>query len=156
MSVIYSDYSRDRIGWFFGLSGWQLAVVALSSIPTFWSVQQTAWASTAMFLAIWVLVALVTVVPVRGRSAVGWIAASVTFAARRTGRLVPVPSPGCQWQGRLPDRRRPARRLGGHRDPRRATGRHRRHPGGDHPEPRRQDVGHHRGNRAPRYRAARG
>ncbi len=81
MSVIYSDYSRDRIGWFFGLSGWQLAVVALSSLPTFWSVQQTAWASTALFLAIWVLVALVTVVPVRGRSAVGWIAASVTFAA---------------------------------------------------------------------------
>ena len=81
MSVIYSDYSRDRIGWFFGLSGWQLAVVALSSLPMFWSVQQTAWASAAMFLGIWVLVAVVTVVPVRGRSAVGWIAASVTFAA---------------------------------------------------------------------------
>ena len=28
MVVIYSDYSRARIGHFFGLSGWQLAVVA--------------------------------------------------------------------------------------------------------------------------------
>ena len=28
MVVIYCDYSRARIGYFFGLSGWQLAVVA--------------------------------------------------------------------------------------------------------------------------------
>ena len=33
MAVIYSDYSRARIGHFFGLSGWQLAVVALSLMP---------------------------------------------------------------------------------------------------------------------------
>ena len=25
MATTYSDYNRDRIGWFFGLSGWQLA-----------------------------------------------------------------------------------------------------------------------------------
>ena len=31
--VIYSDYSRARIGHFFGLSGWQLAVVTLSLMP---------------------------------------------------------------------------------------------------------------------------
>ena len=30
MGVIYSDYSRARIGHFFGLSGWQLATVALT------------------------------------------------------------------------------------------------------------------------------
>ena len=28
MSMTYHDYNRDRIGWFFGLSGWQLAVLA--------------------------------------------------------------------------------------------------------------------------------
>ena len=28
MSMIYSDYNRDRIGWFFGVSGWQLALLA--------------------------------------------------------------------------------------------------------------------------------
>jgi hypothetical protein len=35
MSMIYSDYNRDRIGWFFGVSGWQLALLAASACP--WS-----------------------------------------------------------------------------------------------------------------------
>ena len=39
MTVIYSDYTRARIGWFFGLSGPQLATVALSSLPMFWAIQ---------------------------------------------------------------------------------------------------------------------
>ena len=30
MSTTYHDYNRDRIGWFFGLCGWQLAVLAAS------------------------------------------------------------------------------------------------------------------------------
>ncbi|HET7477098.1 MAG TPA: SCO6880 family protein [Dermatophilaceae bacterium] len=80
MAVIYSDYSRARIGWFFGLSGWQLGVVALSTMPMFWSVQSGAWLSAGLFLALWAVVVLVTVTPVRGRSTTGWITASVSFA----------------------------------------------------------------------------
>jgi len=26
--TIYADYRRDRVGWFFGLAGWQVVVVA--------------------------------------------------------------------------------------------------------------------------------
>ena len=38
--TIYADYNRDRIGWFFGLSGGQLAVLALASLPVFWAISQ--------------------------------------------------------------------------------------------------------------------
>ena len=81
MAVIYNDYSRARIGWFFGLSGWQLGVVALGTIPVFWSIQSGAWLPAGLFLVLWAVVAAVTVTPVRGRSTTGWIAASTAFAA---------------------------------------------------------------------------
>ena len=81
MSQIYNEYSKARIGWFlFGLTGWQAAVVALSTLPVFWSLKAQAWTSAGMFLLICVAVVLVTVVPVRGRSAIGWIMASTAFA----------------------------------------------------------------------------
>ncbi len=80
MPVIYNDYSRARIGWFFGLSGWQLGVVALSTMPVFWSIQSGAWLSAGLFLLLWAVVAAVTVTPVRGRSTSGWITASLAFA----------------------------------------------------------------------------
>ena len=83
MAVIYSDYSRARIGWFFGLSGWQLATVALTSLPVFWAIQRAAWAAAGVFLALWGLLLVVTVTPVRGRSATGWLAASAAFTIGR-------------------------------------------------------------------------
>lgn len=83
MASTYSDYNRDKIGWFFGLSGWQLVVLALNALPVFWSAQQGAWSSTLMFAGMWTVVMTVTVVPVRGRSAVGWLAAAVAFAVGR-------------------------------------------------------------------------
>jgi hypothetical protein len=80
MSMIYSDYNRDRIGWFFGLSGWQLAVLAGSALPVVVSLQHGAWTGALGFAAVWVLVLVITVVPVRGRSATGWFLASTAFA----------------------------------------------------------------------------
>lgn len=80
MGVIYSDYSRARIGWFFGLSGWQLTTVALTFLPIAWAMQQAPWASVALFTLLWAVIVLVTVTPVRGRSAVGWVFASLAFA----------------------------------------------------------------------------
>ncbi len=81
MSQIYNQYSKARIGWFlFGLTGWQALVVAVGTVPVFWSLQQQAWASAGMFLLTWVAVTVVTVVPVRGRSAIGWILATAAFA----------------------------------------------------------------------------
>lgn len=77
MAVIYHDYSRDQIGWFFGLSGRQLATLAAASLPVFWSIQQGQWRSALAFLALWVLVLVVTVTPIRGRSATGWLLATL-------------------------------------------------------------------------------
>jgi len=77
MAVIYSDYSRDKIGWFFGLNGWQLTTLAGTSLPVFWSIQQTAWRPALLFLALWALIALLTVTTVRGRSATGWLLATL-------------------------------------------------------------------------------
>ena len=56
MVVIYSDYSRARIGHFFGLSGWQLAVVTLSLMPVFVAVNAGAWVPAAGFALAWALV----------------------------------------------------------------------------------------------------
>lgn len=79
MVSIYSDYTRARIGWFFGLSGPQLGVVAAASLPLFWAVHQGAWVSAAMFAACWAVVLAITVAPVRGRSVTGWIAALLSY-----------------------------------------------------------------------------
>ncbi|WP_114905366.1 SCO6880 family protein [Ornithinimicrobium murale] len=78
--TIYSDYSRARIGWFFGLSGWQLGAVALTILPVFLAVSRQWWASAGMLLVVWAVVTVVTVVPVGGRSATGWLIAAVKFA----------------------------------------------------------------------------
>lgn len=94
MSVnTYADYSRDRIGWFFGLSGPQLAILAGASLPVFWALQQQAWARVLGFLVVFGFVFLVTVVSIQGRSAVGWLWATgchlfagLTGAGRFTAR----------------------------------------------------------------------
>lgn len=79
MTTLYSDYSRDRIGWFFGLTGAQLTVLAVTVLPTFWAVHRQAWASAGLFVLLWLLVAAVTIIAVRGRSAVGWALAVLSF-----------------------------------------------------------------------------
>ena len=81
MSQVYNEYSKARLGWLpFGLTGWQGAVVAIATLPVCWSLKEQAWASTGAFALTCAAVTLVTVVPVRGRCAIGWISASTTFA----------------------------------------------------------------------------
>src|SRR5680860_1500326 len=48
-------------------------------MPVFWAIQHGAWLSAVLFVLLWVLVFVVTVTPVRGRSATGWLAASIAF-----------------------------------------------------------------------------
>ena len=52
MAQIYSQYTKARIGWFLGLTGWQATIVAAATLPFFWSLKEQAWASAAMFLLI--------------------------------------------------------------------------------------------------------
>ena len=53
MATIYGDYSRDKIGWFFGLSGWQLATLAATVMPVFWAIQHGEWLSVVLFAGLW-------------------------------------------------------------------------------------------------------
>ncbi len=78
--TIYADYQRDRIGWFFGLSGGQLMFLALASLPAFWAISRGAWFSAFLFALVWLFLLAITVVPVRGRSATGWVFASTMYA----------------------------------------------------------------------------
>ena len=80
MATTYADYSRDKIGWFFGLSGGQLAILVAAIMPVFWSIKEAAWLSAGLLLTLWLLILGITVVPVRGRSATGWLTASVAYA----------------------------------------------------------------------------
>lgn len=79
MSVVYSDYSKDRNGWMFGLTTWQGVSVAVSVLPMFIAISQQAWASAGLGLLGSALVIGLVVVPVRGRSAVAWVAATLSF-----------------------------------------------------------------------------
>lgn len=78
--TVYSDYSRDKIGWFFGLNGFQFAFLAIGSLPFFWAIKNAAWLSAGMFLLIWLALAAVTIIPVRGRSATGWLVATLSYS----------------------------------------------------------------------------
>lgn len=76
---IYRDYSRANVGWFFGLSGWQLGAVTLSLLPIFWSIQRQSWNTVLLFTFLWTAIVLIVIVPVRGRSATEWTIASLRF-----------------------------------------------------------------------------
>lgn len=80
MATTYADYQRDKVGWFFGISGAQLTIVAVGIFPILWAMRESAWLSALLFTGIWLLVLLVTIVPVRGRSATGWMLAATAYA----------------------------------------------------------------------------
>ncbi|MGG5258660.1 SCO6880 family protein [Phycicoccus avicenniae] len=76
----YRDYSRSRIGFFFGLTGWQLGAVTTGILPALWEVSLGAWALAAAWLAGWVMLTVLVVTPVRGRSSAGWLLAAAAHA----------------------------------------------------------------------------
>ncbi|GAA3524730.1 hypothetical protein GCM10022234_21900 [Aeromicrobium panaciterrae] len=77
--TIYNDYSRAKVGFFFGMSGWQLGTVALTLLPVFWSIQRQSWGSAVIFMMVWAVISAIVVVPVRGRSATGWFTAMTRY-----------------------------------------------------------------------------
>ena len=73
--TIYGDYRRDRVGWFFGLAGWQIVVVGLTLLPPVWALNQRRWLLLAALVAAAAVVITLAVIPIRGRSFVGWMGA---------------------------------------------------------------------------------
>ncbi len=98
MTTTYADYQRDRIGWFFGLSGPQLSLVAMATLPAMWAISKQAWPSALLFAGLWGLVFVVIVVPVHGRSATGWMAAAGAYAVGGLARWTPFRSKASQGQ----------------------------------------------------------
>lgn len=80
MASVYGDYSRDRIGWFFGLSGAQLIILGVGLFPVLWAFNTRQWGLTLGLAAGWALLFVLVVIPIRGRSATGWLAASLAHA----------------------------------------------------------------------------
>jgi len=68
----YTDYSRDRTGWFFGMSGPQLALVLVAALPGLVAMNAGRWLALAVWLPVWAALVALACVPVRGRSATGW------------------------------------------------------------------------------------
>ena len=87
MATVYSDYSRDRIGWFFGLSGPQVAILSVGLFPALAAFSAKQWGPFLGLAAGWALLFVLVVVPIRGRSATG------------AARLSETQDSGCQ-QGR--------------------------------------------------------
>lgn len=77
--TIYRDYSRAKVGWFFGLSGLQLCTLAASALPVFWAIHSQAWTDVLALLIVWLVVLTLVVVPIRGRSATGWLLSTNRF-----------------------------------------------------------------------------
>jgi hypothetical protein len=73
----YGDYSRDRTGWFFGMSGPQLAVVLLAALPGLAAMNSGRWLVLALWLPVWALLVAMVALPIRGRPATGWAVALV-------------------------------------------------------------------------------
>ena len=80
----YGEYTRDRVGWFFGMTAAQLAVVTGSGLPLLLAVGVQAWALAGVCLLGWAGVLVLVLVPVHGRSATQWLGA---LAAHTTGRV---------------------------------------------------------------------
>lgn len=73
MVTVYADYRRDRVGWFFGLRGWQLGVVAVAVLPPLWALNQQRWLQMLLLAGVAAAVIALAVVPIRGRSVLGWL-----------------------------------------------------------------------------------
>ncbi|GAB2582934.1 SCO6880 family protein [Microlunatus antarcticus] len=101
---VYRDYQRDRVGWFFGLTGTQLGLLTAGSLPVFWAAHVGWWSAAFATLVGWVGLVVLVVVPVRGRSAVSWAAASL---AHEVGHLLGW----TRWTSRLADGRATAPKL---------------------------------------------
>ena len=79
----YGEYTKDRVGWFFGMTGPQLAVVTISGLPLLLAVGVAQWGLAAACLAGWGAVLALVLLPVRGRTATQWLSGLATHTLGR-------------------------------------------------------------------------
>src|SRR5664279_3969266 len=90
----YSDYAKDRSGWFFGLSGAQLTLVLLTGLPELAALNSHRWLLVVGWLPVWAVLIGLVAVPVRGWSAARWL---LVLASHALGALMGWTS----WQSKV-------------------------------------------------------
>lgn len=78
--MIYDQYTKGRVGVFFGLSTGQLVLLAVAGLPILPAISARAWPTVAAMVLIWAVVVVLVTVRIRGRSTVNWCLASVLFS----------------------------------------------------------------------------
>jgi hypothetical protein len=73
MTVYGTSATRDRQGWFLGLTGPQLLLVLTAAFPVWLAMAVGRWLALVVLVPAWVLAAALVCVPVRGWSAAQWI-----------------------------------------------------------------------------------
>ncbi len=91
--IRYGDWSKDKQGWLFGLSGGALSIVVLAGLPVLLAVGAQRWLFALGWLPVWALLSAAVCLPVRGRSAGRWL---MDAALRAVGVITGWSS----WQSR--------------------------------------------------------
>lgn len=73
MTVYGASATRDRQGWFFGLTGPQVFLLLGAGVPCWLAMVIGEWAALLALIPLWMLAAALICVPVRGWSAAQWI-----------------------------------------------------------------------------------
>ena len=86
MTVYGASATRDRQGWFFGLTGAQVFLVLAAGFPCWLAMSVGQWAALLALVPLWLIAVALICVPVRGWSAAQWIGVLVRHVlGRATG-----------------------------------------------------------------------
>jgi hypothetical protein len=73
MSVYGASATRDRHGWFLGLTGLQVTLLLVAATPAWLAMAVGRWAALLVLVPGWLLACALVAVPVRGWSAAQWL-----------------------------------------------------------------------------------
>lgn len=73
MIVYGASATRDRQGWFFGLTGAQLSLALAAAFPCWLAMSVGQWAALLALVPLWLLAVVLICVPIRGWSSAQWI-----------------------------------------------------------------------------------
>ena len=79
-AMTFKNFTLPRTGWLFGMGPAQLGVVLAASFPMWISLSNQRWGAVGVFALIWGFAVVLTVVPLGGRSSIGWMIAAAAFS----------------------------------------------------------------------------
>lgn len=72
---VYNEYVPAKRGWLLGMTIPQLSVMGVCLLAVAAAFSRGAWALVAVLVVVWVVLGVLLLLPIRGRSATGWVAA---------------------------------------------------------------------------------